>query len=255
MKEIKHVLTTGGYDSTFMLCKLGRKDIIIQPHYVIFERRRSTDIELERLRIILNELPKKPGIQAVFKPLQVHQQSECEPCKKTEAAYKKCWDKYSLGWQYLYLAELSRKYPGIAIGQEHYSFRPGRLSNMLFKDGHMIFTEDGTGYLPDDADADVLWLFKDYTFPIANISEQMMISQIEKWNYEDIMSYIWFCYSDQYNGEPCGMCNPCIGKIRAHMYMLFPDSALYRYLLNQGYEVDTKKIDRKEIIKRIENLS
>jgi 7-cyano-7-deazaguanine synthase len=228
MEQIKEILFTGGYDSTFMLCKMAREESIIQPYYIKLSKKRTTSIELERINIILDLLSKKDDIKSTILPLQTYNDYEYEPDETIKRAFNTYKDEYQLGWQYLYLSQFAKTHVGIALGQERYYETPGHLTKFLTKHGHIQFDNNGVGYLPKDIDPDVYNLFGNYTYPIAKYYELLMYDKFKEWNYEDIMSNVWFCHNPKH-GKPCGYCTPCKTKLKQHMFMLFPYEVLIKY--------------------------
>ena len=225
---MKEILFSGGWDSTFMLCQMAREECTIQPHYINFSKRKVANIEIERMKIILDLLPNKDGIKANILPLQIHDESECNPDQKIINIFNDYKHTYPLGWQYLYLSEFAKTHKNIALGQERYYTIPGHLTRILFEQGHLQFDENGVGYLPEDIDPNMYLIFGNYTYPVANLTELEMYDKIKEWGYEDIMKHVWFCYAP-INNKPCGICYTCDSKMKQRMFMLFSDDAIKRY--------------------------
>lgn len=45
-RKAVHIFVTGGYDSTFMFCKMSRRSLLLQPIYVFNKGRDSREYEL-----------------------------------------------------------------------------------------------------------------------------------------------------------------------------------------------------------------
>ncbi len=56
MKKTVEILWTGGYDSSFRMCQLSRKDVIIQPYYLSDNNRKCEENELNAIRTITEKL-------------------------------------------------------------------------------------------------------------------------------------------------------------------------------------------------------
>ena len=54
--EERKILWTGGWDSTFRVIELSRKNVVIQPIYVLDSGRKSTDYELKAIDKIIQDL-------------------------------------------------------------------------------------------------------------------------------------------------------------------------------------------------------
>lgn len=62
------ILWTGGFDSTFRMVQLSRKDVIIEPHYVS-DNRKSEQYELNAIAQITKVLTAKPETRCTILPL------------------------------------------------------------------------------------------------------------------------------------------------------------------------------------------
>jgi len=245
MENIKHILWSGGWDSTFMLCKMAREqNISIQPHYMILKDSKITFIELKRMYIIRKLLKEKTDIKAeILKPIVHKAQSYNEIDEKILKSFSNLIRQYRLGAQYLYFTYIANKFPGIALGQENYYRKPGKMNIIIREKGNIQFSEDGVGYLPKNIDSDIYCILGNYTFPIFQLSEMQMLEMVKEWGYEDIMKYIWFCY-EPLDNQPCGICYTCCGKMSANMFNLFPDKALLRYMIYKELEQKDKKLSK-----------
>lgn len=215
------ILWSGGWDSTFMLCKLMREYDEIQPYYILFHRA-GEEFELKAIENILNAISSHNDIKCNILPVAYIKQ---ESIKIPSWLYK-CWEKYSVepytvSSQYLTFAAFAMEHKGIAVGQERFYETPGHMTRLMYEKGHMKFTDDGIGYFNlKDCQKEVYALFGNSIYPVSLFSELMMKEKIEEWGYQDIMQHIHFCYHP-INGNACGMCGPCRVKIKQHMDFLF----------------------------------
>ena len=215
------ILWSGGWDSTFMLCKLAHEYDIIQPYYIIFHRL-GEEYEIEAIKKIFICFSNHKEISCVIKPVIFIPIEEII----VPNWLRSCWNKfkekpYRVAEQYLFLAAFAMNHKGIAIGQERYYETPGHMTRLLYEKGHMKFTSDGVGYFnPKDCHKDIYALFGNAIYPVSLFSELMMKEKAEEWNCMDIMNCSHFCYEPIY-GKPCGMCGPCKIKLRQHMDFLF----------------------------------
>ena len=70
MEEIK-ILWTGGWDSTFRVIELSRKNVVIQPIYVLDSGRKSTDYELKAIDKIIQDLNKRDETKAKINAIKI----------------------------------------------------------------------------------------------------------------------------------------------------------------------------------------
>lgn len=235
------ILWSGGWDSTFMLCKLMREYDEIQPYYILFNRD-GEEYELKAIQNILNTISLHKEIQCNILPVIYIKSDNI----KIPSWLYKCWEKYSkepyeVSSQYLTFAAFAFKHKGIAVGQERYYEIPGHMTRLMYEKGHMKFTPDGVGYFnPKDCQKEVYALFGNAIYPISLYSELMMKEKIEEWGYKDIIKHIHFCYHP-INGFPCGMCGPCRVKIKQHMDFLFkPENLKNGMVCNYIYKNNLK---------------
>ena len=235
------LLWTGGFDSTFRLCQLAREaDVEIQPYYLKLPRP-GWEMELKTISLIWNLLQKHPKRRAVIDPVIYVDLEELTVPPEIKAAWIKFRDPpYELGAQYQYIAVFARKHPGIEIGQERYYKKLGHLRKLLLEKGHMKLSHDQVGYFAqNDCDPAIWDLFGNLRLPICELHEPQMAKMIHRWGFEDIMSHVWFCYTPV-NGEPCGMCVPCLTKHKNGMYKVLPPEAIARANLYKRLEKDKR---------------
>lgn len=225
-KEVK-IFCTGGLDSSFMLCKLSRRKIVLQPIYVLNQKRKSREYELRAVKGIITKLKKHPGTKAEIKRLKVVKLETIEIDKTIAAARHRLADKFGkIGWQYDYLASLTKKFGPVGLGIES---NPKDGENIVLKEA-MSLKNTRYGYVVNkkesSKDADVV--FGNFLFPILDDTEQFMMKWAEKYGYTKILKKIWFCHRP-INGKTCGLCPPCEGKIEAGMGILLTERARGRY--------------------------
>ena len=104
------VFVTGDWDSTFMLCKLSRQKLVINPIYVLNQKRESRDFELASINKIVRALSKHPGTKAKISPIKIINLEEIDVDPAIVAARRRLMRRVgSLGYQYDYLATLAKQ--------------------------------------------------------------------------------------------------------------------------------------------------
>ena len=221
------LLWSGGWDSTFMLCKLAwENEAKIQPYYLDIDRPGRKE-EHRAMRQIMAVLRTKKDLKGKILPVKIIPQKYYVPSEDVEQAWRKYnGEPYKVGGQYRHIAQFAKQHTGICWGQERYLETPGHMTLLLLDKGGMHFTEDGIGYfVKEEADPDVYTLFGNLVCPIARYSEPMMWDVIRERGYKDVFEHIHFCYYP-IDGKPCGMCFPCQTKLKQQMDFLFSDEAL-----------------------------
>lgn len=224
--EIK-VFCTGGLDSSFMLCKLSRRKIVLQPIYVLNLKRKSRERELKAVRKIIAKLRKHPGTKAEIKPLKIVNLETITIDKQIAVARHRLAKQFGkIGWQYDYLTSLTKQIGRVGLGIES---NPVDGENLVLKEV-MSLKKTRYGYVVDrqKSSGDANIVFGSFLFPILDDTEQFMLEWAEKYGYAEILSLIWFCHKP-IKGQACGLCSPCEGKIESGMGQLLPERALERY--------------------------
>lgn len=236
-KNVK-VFYTGGWDSTFMLCKLSRKPITIVPIYILNPLRHSRDKELDSAKRIINLLSKHPNTKAKFSDIKVIKLSNISIDPRIRDARKRLSKKIGLlGYQYAYLAAVATKYDFVALGIES-SPEDTTIGATATLNKYAEFKKTQYGYVVNQPSSlpDVNTVFGHMLFPIIDATEREMLEWIEKHGYEDIMKLTWFCHSP-IKGQPCGLCRPCEQKMDSGMECLLPDVAKKRYLKAKKWRI------------------
>ena len=235
------LLWTGGWDSTFRLCQLARMEgVEVQPYYLTLPRP-GYEEELKRIPLLWDLLQKHPKRRATILPVKYIDRDDLPIPPEIEEAWQKFRDApYELGGQYRRIAVFARSHPGIELGQERYYKKLGHLRKLLIEKGHMRLTPDQTGYfVKEDCDPDVWLLFGNLRLPICELHEPQMAKMVHRWGFDDVMSHVWFCYTPV-NGEPCGLCVPCLTKHKNGMYKLLNGEAIQRAAVYRQLERDPR---------------
>ena len=226
--EIRYILWTGGWDSTFRMAELSRQELTVQPVYVIDDGRKSAHKELEVMEDILQTLRKHPRTKAKLLDILSIPKQEIPADEAITAAFRAVRAQQSIGGQYDWLARLAAKYPGIELGVEKPLGQGGGCNSLIARCGKL--TQENGIYRIDPVGSSREWvlLLGNFTFPIRGKTVEDMIEIIHQWGYEEIMKKIWFCNAP-IQGRICGMCNPCRQKMEGGMDWLLPEDAQKRY--------------------------
>ncbi|WP_298550690.1 7-cyano-7-deazaguanine synthase [uncultured Algibacter sp.] len=214
MSQIKHVLWTGGWDSTFRIIQLYRLNATIQPLYVVNDERVSTKRELEAIEKITK------GIQTQFiqskgeiLPLQIIKKQNIPSNILIKKIHKHLRRKVKLGKQYYWLACLAKKYKSKNL---ELSLHKEDLDKFFVKEQLIEFKDEHLGsnwkINPKKVGFFKRQLFSNMVFPLIDISKIEMKAVSEKNGFYNLMELTWFCHNS--DKKPCGDCPPCRQYVR-----------------------------------------
>lgn len=215
--EIK-LLWTGGWDSTYRLVELSRKNLTVQPVYVIGDNRVSEKYEIKSMNIILELLREKADTKATLLPIMFIDKKSIPPNNDITNAYTKIRKESNLGTQHEWLARLSYLYKGIELGTEKAPLEVSNILRAITMFGKLVKNTERDGFIldPQSSSSEGMLIFGNFVFPIIDKDGSEMLSNISEWGYQDVMKYVWVCHSP-IKGEPCGFCHPCELKIETGM--------------------------------------
>lgn len=226
------VLFTGGLDSTYCLFQLASDEqAVVQPIYLMFPDdgnsrfvRPELAREMQAQDLVLNILSSSPFTKASFLP--IHRIFRDEIFLNADIlSLERPLAELQLGWQYLYFAALRQWIPHLELCHEDY-MNPSLLDKLFF-------VKDGSSFKVDTKRSHPVlsFIFEDIDFPIFGTSRTQMISDISSSVYSSLLSYIFFCYKSV-DGQPCGYCDNCRGKIEQGLAFYFPKESIHRYLVH-----------------------
>ncbi|MCM1551800.1 MAG: 7-cyano-7-deazaguanine synthase [Butyrivibrio sp.] len=225
---VVEIFWTGGFDSTFRVVQLSRREVFIQPYY-LSDQRQSEENELKAVTDIMEALKKHPDTRCVFgEPVYVSVEERKENADVREA-YQKLREKEFFGTQYEWLGVYAMEHKGIELSI-HEDDKAVLLINKYGK-FKQVEDEIAGGYRILDREASSPYLaalFENYHFPLIDCKKTDMKAFYTTNGYEHIMDMTWFCYHP-IHGKPCGICNPCMYTIEEGMKERFTKAALVRY--------------------------
>ena len=229
--ETVEILWTGGFDSTFRIVQLSQLDVEIQPYYLSYKIRKSTQYELKAIEDITFLLLSNPKTRCRFKPLISVEIQDYIEDKEITAAYHSLREKDFLGTQYEGLARFGKLHPGIELSVH----QDDKAILLINKYGKLKKENTGTPLETfvldsESSSEDLYTIFGNYHLPLAEYTKLQMKEYFIHNGYADIMNKTWFCHRPLL-GKPCGFCNPCIYTIEEGMKERLPHSAMIRYHL------------------------
>ncbi len=209
---------TSGWDSTFRLLSLLLEHRVpVAPIYIVDPTRASAAIErssLERIRDALFE--RHPHTRALLQPVQEVPMSDIAEDPAVTAAFHRIASRTPLGNQYEWIARYCKQYGvrGVEVSCEHTYQGPHAVLHAIAErvtDAHRLTT----WHLPSDyPDADVQAIFGAYSMPLFEMTKEQTAEVARRNGWLDLMGLTWFCDRPTRQGQPCGLCNPCLYAIK-----------------------------------------
>lgn len=106
--KIINVLWTGGWDSTYRIVELSRRDVIVQPIYLYGQGRVSENHERKAMVNIISTLLKKDETRAKFKDIEYVHISNIDYDEHIESAYNQIISEKFMGRQYKWFASMAK---------------------------------------------------------------------------------------------------------------------------------------------------
>ena len=101
--KIVNILWTGGWDSTYRVIELSRKECIIQPIYITGDGRYSEQLEIAAMDRIKKKLQTRVETKARFMPIKFIDKNEIPVNEDVSTAYNIIRNKTHLGIQHEWL--------------------------------------------------------------------------------------------------------------------------------------------------------
>lgn len=225
--KVVNVLWTGGYDSSYRMVELSRKNVSIQPFY-IDDGRKSRDKELNAIKEITRDIEKHPDTKCTILPLIIKKHSNIKPDESITNSIKALREIVLVGTQYDSLARFAKEnnLMDLELGIEKSDtsmvitlFNKLNITLELIEDGDISY------YKVNDknTDPDVLNVFGRFHYPssLYNLTKLELIDKYRELGFEETMKKTWFCHFPIRN-KPCGRCNPCRSVLAEGMGFRLP---------------------------------
>jgi hypothetical protein len=212
---VERVLWTSGWDSTFLIGKLlceSAEDI--HPIYIADPGRKSQKIELSTMAAMRARFVERfPDAERRLRPLDIIPLEQITVSPKIIEAQDRLRERYHFGsqqaWfaQYLEDADLRDVHMGLVAGGPN--------------GAHLLETAVD-GRIPEDQMSSELGLLFGRTrMPILSLTKTELGARAREMGFYDILEMSWFCHTPD-NGQPCGLCHPCVVAIRDGMGWRIP---------------------------------
>lgn len=217
---MRYILWSGGWDSTYLLCKRAREsDETIQPVYISYSAgfyKHGNEAEERKARSeLLSLIRAKSDIKAkIQEPIEIREDA-LPDTDEYEEAYNECKEAiealYGEKNLFYYFGKASLVFPGIEVGMEApppglWENDVGRFGQLLQNNGIQV-DDDGIPNT-DSAGEGFRIVLGNMKYPILHINEIQMISDVKTWGYfNDVFQKTWSCYSGM--ERQCGVCRSC----------------------------------------------
>jgi hypothetical protein len=198
---MKHLLWTGGWDSTFRLIELVRTGEEVQPHYLVDVWRESIRHELLAMDSIRRMIADRGWREPL--PPRFTAFRDIPRIPAVREAFASIRRQYYIGGQYVYLSE--------------YGHASDIRLEMAVHEGMLIQLFLDQVPQPASMRAAVALLCQPFEFPIQGVTKIEMGEIAQRAGYSDIMHTTWFCHIPTWRGTPCGICGPCKYTIQEGM--------------------------------------
>jgi 7-cyano-7-deazaguanine synthase len=232
-KPVINLLWTGGWDSTFRILQLSAKEVVIQPHYLADDSRKSQRFELNAIQSITEDIRNLASTKCVIRDLKIVNVSDIEEDSEVTQAYKNIAVYHRLGIQYEWLARYSKTINNLEIGDENGRASDSILLGAIRANGDIKKVVDdnkGEYYIVDKSvsSEEINRVFGNYHYPILHYNKLEMKKEAEEKGFIDLMNKTWFCHTP-IGAEPCGCCAACVGTIKKGLEYRLSKAALRRY--------------------------
>lgn len=218
-------LWTGGWDSTFrVLFAVIVEKRCVNPHYVIDVARKSSLRELQAISEIRRYLERvNPDAAALISNLKITPIEEIRPNEEISSAYKRLTQRAALGGQYDWLARYAKE---ASIRNLELSVHVDDKAYFFLKDN--VRQDSEHGWVFEARAAGDESIFSYFSFPLLELAKTQMRRIAQEHGFLEILELSWFCHSPR-NGQPCGVCNPCIYTVKEGMGYRLPLSSMMSY--------------------------
>lgn len=214
MTSVRHLLWTGGWDSTFRLLELlSRSNCEIQPHYIIDPERTSWQREVETMERLRSAVAQRwPERANRIRELSTTERRDIVSDESIDAAFDQIRVKEYIGQQYSWLARYAKMSGtgGIELCIESTDAAGRQVQDKVrsVRDSDAPLYE----FAPQKSkDNDPVYeLFQWFLFPLIGRDKKDMEKEIDRMDAWGLMANTWFCHQPVFAKYPCGTCRPCV---------------------------------------------
>ncbi|WP_147124357.1 7-cyano-7-deazaguanine synthase [Shimia ponticola] len=221
--KVRHILWTGGWDSTFAVVDALVRGDVVQPYYVTDPHRQSRPYELAAIDAITRNLDKVlgAGTRDRLRGMIFFALADISPDPSVALKLEQIRETTPLGSQYDWLMPLAHhmKDRTLELSIEGRSADVTSTAYLLRKD----LTQEGYGgRLKPQISRPEFSVYRPVYFPVIHLTKRDMqrIASDEGWLR--LMKKTHFCHRPRKSSAPCGKCNPCRIAWQQGMGFRFP---------------------------------
>jgi hypothetical protein len=208
MKNMYHVLWTGGWDSTFRVLQLVIiNKIPVQSYYIVDPFRWSLVQELKAMSRVKEILRHRyPQVSNLLLPTILFDKTDIREDRQIADSVIGLRNK--LGGQYEWLA-MWAKQAGIKDLELVIEQTDSQIGCLPVVKSFLKNTENGNVVDDKYAGTPEHDLFRYFLFVTTDVSKLDMLRIARENDFADILELSWFCHRPKFSSLPCGTCNPC----------------------------------------------
>lgn len=219
----KHVLWTGGWDSTYrILDLLHGTNCAVLPYYLIYLGRKSTLIELRTINTMMDRLAQFRG--RLLNPIIRLADRYKYATEPYAGQLKKILETHRIGTQYLCLAQFRDEQQRTDI--ELCAEKHGGAWNYIHP--FMSHNDEGIFTVSPQAPKEMQGLLGGFHYPLFDMTKLDMEESAQSGGFRELLELSWFCH-EPVGDEPCGTCPPCQSTIKMGLKRRIGEKGLRRY--------------------------
>ena len=208
---------TSGWDSTFrLLSLLLEHHLPVAPIYIVDPTRSSAVAERQAMTRIREALfAQHPHTRTLLRPVKEVPLADIAPDPELTSAFHRVALVHRLGDQYDWLPRYCRQHglDGVEVSVERTFHGPHGVlhgQGVQVSDAHGIPT---FRVPPDYPDVDARTLLGAFSMPLFDTTKQDTADVARRQGWLELLGLTWFCHRPTHDGQPCGLCNPCLYAI------------------------------------------
>ena len=211
--RIVHILWTGGLDSTYRMVELSRKKCVIQPHYVIVNRKNIKN-ELKAISAITRILNSDKRTIAEIRPVETFSKHDLEVYPDIQSAWEMLHEKKDFKSQQYPLFTRYARQKKLKLEMGIQFSKNGTVSKVIDESYLVDCPDDYDVMMIDPEKGSHEWasftLFRDFRFPksLYHKTKREEVEELKRLGYDKVLKKVWTCFTPVF-GMPCGHCFAC----------------------------------------------
>jgi len=219
----RHILWTGGWDSSFAVIAVLASGAIVRPYYVRDPGRRSTEYELAAIAAISKKIGQVMGAEVRARLLDIAfiDIESIHPDPDIAAKLARLRKTKKFGSQYDWLMPLAAQMSDVMLEMSSEA-RLDDTQSTSYALRNDITKEGYGGRIKASLSNPDLEVYRPFYLPVIHLSKTDMLRIARENGWLSIMAKTHFCHRPRKGGSPCGKCNPCRIAWEQGMEFRFP---------------------------------